>query len=145
MDQYNITNDSTLPMFIQISHVCLGTVTINRKLILDIIKSLNVNKAHGPDNISGRVIELCVCGGGGVNVTLPLCILFNNIINTGIFPNLWKSANVTPVHKKDSKQVVKHYRPISRLPLFVKMFERILFIKMYKHFISNYNQKSTWF
>ena len=120
-----ITNDSPLPMFILISHVSLGTITINRKLILDIIKSLNVNKAYGPDNISGRIFEL------------PLSIIFNNIINNWIFPNLWKSDNITSVHKKDSKQVVKNYRPISLLPLFAKIFERILFIKMYNHFISN--------
>ena len=62
---------------------------------MDIIKSLNVNKAHGPDNISGRMIELC-----GDKITLPLSISFENVINTGIFPTLWKSGNVTPVHKK---------------------------------------------
>ena len=28
-------------------------------IFLDIIKTLNVNKAHGPDNISGGMIELC--------------------------------------------------------------------------------------
>ena len=78
------------------------------------------------------MIELC-----GVNITLPLSIIFKNIINTGIFPTLWKSANITPVHKKDSKQVLKNYRPISLLPLFAKIFERILFLKMYNHFTSN--------
>ena len=75
-----ITNDSTLPMFIQISRVSLGTITINCQLILDTIKTLNVNKIHGPDNISGRMIELF-----RENITLPLSIIFNNIINTGIF------------------------------------------------------------
>ena len=39
--------------------------------------------------------------------------------------------------KEESKQIVKHYRPISLLPLFVKMFERILFSNMYNHLISN--------
>ena len=127
-----INNNSTLPVFTRLSDSDLDTIIINQKLILDIIKSLNVNKAHGPDNISGRMIELC-----GDNITLPLSIIFKNIINTGIFPNLWKSANVTPVHKKDSKQVVKNYRPISLLPLFAKIFERILFSNMYNHFITN--------
>ena len=56
---------------------------------------LNVNKAHGPGNISGGMIELCEN-----SIALPLSIKFNNIINTGIFSAIWKSANVTPVHKK---------------------------------------------
>ena len=93
---------------------------------------MNINKAHGPGDIFGRMIHLC-----GENITLPLSIIFNNIINTGIFPNLWKSANITPVHKKDSKQDVRNYRPISLLPIFAKILERILFSKMYNHFIAN--------
>ena len=39
--------------------------------------------------------------------------------------------------KKESKQMVKNYRPISLLPLFAKIFERILFSNMYNHPISN--------
>ena len=127
-----INNHLDLPIFTPISRSILDTVTIDQRLILDIIKNINVNKAHGPDDISGRMIELC-----GVNITVPLSIIFNNILTTGIFPILWKSANVTPVFKKESKQLVKNYRPISLLPLFAKVFERILFLRMYNHFIVN--------
>ena len=95
-----ITNDSTLPMFIQISHLSLGAITINRKLIFDILTSLNVNKARGPDNISGRMIELC-----GENITLPLSIIFNNIINTGIFFQIY--GNLPMSHLCIKKRVSK--------------------------------------
>ena len=78
------------------------------------------------------MIELC-----GENITLPLSIIFNNIIKTGIFPDLWKGANVTPVHKNDSKQIIKNYRPISLLPIFARIFERILFANMHNFFTSN--------
>ena len=78
-----ITNNSTLPIFTPITHSSLHTIIINQRLTLNIIKNLNVNKARGPDKISGRMIELC-----GENITLPLTIIFKNIINTGIFPNL---------------------------------------------------------
>ena len=61
----------------------------------DIIKNLNVNKAHGPDIISDGMIGLCED-----SIALPLSINFNNIINTGIFSAIWKSANVTPVNKR---------------------------------------------
>ena len=64
-------------------------------IFLDIIKNLNVNKVRGPDNISGGMIELCED-----SIALPLSINFNNIINTGIFSAIWKSANATPVHKR---------------------------------------------
>ena len=132
MDQCKpIINDSTLPIFTQITCSNLDTIAITQQSILDIIKSLNVIKAHGLDNISGRMIELC-----GDKITLPMSISFINIINTGIFPTLWKSGNVTAIHKKDSKRAINNYRPISLLPLFAKMFETILFLKMYNHFTS---------
>ena len=67
----HISNDRTLPMFIQISHVSLDTITIKRKLMFRIIKSLNVNEENGPDSISEHLIELCV-----ENITLPLSIIF---------------------------------------------------------------------
>ena len=104
----SIINDSTLPIFTQITCSNLDTIAISQQSILDIIKSLNVNKAHGPDNISGRMIQLC-----GDKITLPLGIIFVYIINTGIFPTLW------------SKRVINNYRPISLLPLFAKMFENV--------------------
>ena len=78
------------------------------------------------------MIEIC-----GENITLSLSIIFNNIIKTGIFPDLWKCANFSPVHKKNSKQEIKNYRPISLLPLFAKIFERILFLHMHNFFTSN--------
>ena len=127
-----IINDTTLPLFTQLTCSNLDTIAITQQSILDIIKSLNVNKAEGPDKISGRMIELC-----GDKITLPLSIIFVNIINTGIFPTLWKSGNVTPIHKKDSKRIINNYRLISLLPLFAKIFENILFLKMYNHFTSN--------
>ena len=123
-----ITNNSIN----QISPSSLQTILIDQKLIYDIIKNLNINKAHVPDNTSGHMIDLC-----GENISLTPSTIFQNIVNTGIFPDLWNCANVTPVYKKDSKQVVKNYRPISLLPLFAKIFERILFLKMYNHFITN--------
>ena len=51
-----IANASTIPVFTPFTHSSLESITISQKQILDIVKNLNVNKAHGPDNISGRMI-----------------------------------------------------------------------------------------
>ena len=80
------------------------------------------NKAHGSDDISSKMIKLC-----GNHLAKPLQIIFQNILDTGRFPELWKLANVIPVHKKKDKQIVENYRPISLLPLFSKMFEKLIF------------------
>ena len=53
---------------------------------------------------------------------------------TSNHPDIWKTANITPVFKKGNKQLVKNYRPISLLPLCTKVFEKILFDKLNNYF-----------
>ena len=52
-------------------------------------------------------------------------------------PDIWEKANVFPVHKKEEKNLLKNYRPISLLPIFSKVFERIIYNSLFKHFIGN--------
>ena len=125
-------NASILPDPNTLTAAKLGTFEITNEQISSIIMGLKVNKAHGPDHISVNMIRLC-----GNGLILPLSLIFNNILRTGKFPKQWKRANVTPVHKKDSKQIIKNYRPISLLPIFAKVFERIVFINLYNHLIRN--------
>ena len=49
----------------------------------------------------------------------------------------WKKGNVVPIHKKDDKQCLKNYRPISLLPICGKIFEKLIFNEMFKFFIEN--------
>ena len=44
-----------------------------------------------------------------------------------------KKANVVPVHKKESKNLVKNYRPIRLLPIFGKIFERVIFKNLFNY------------
>ena len=62
------------------------------------MKNLNPDKAHGWDNISIRIIQLC-----GKETILPLQLLFKSMLEEGIFPDDWKKSNVVPVHKKEYK------------------------------------------
>ena len=123
---------STLPALTYHTKNRLSDIDINPDEILDILKVLKVNKAHGPDDISVSMIQLC-----GPDLCIPLHIIFQNIIKTGLFPEQWKEANVTPVHKKKDKQTVSNYRPISLLPLFAKVFEKIVFKHLYNFLITN--------
>ena len=48
-----------------------------------------------------------------------------------------KKANVVPVHNKEDKMSVKNYRPISLLPIFGKVFERVIYNSLFNYFQSN--------
>ena len=97
--------------------------------INSIIKSLNLTKAHWVDNISIHMIQLC-----GDFITLPLVLIFKSSLSQVIFPDKWKMANIILVHKNC---LVKNYRPISLLPIFAKVFERLLFNSFFSHFHNN--------
>ena len=94
--------------------------------------SLNPNKTHGCDNISIKMLQLCA-----ESIHIPLGIIFRNIVKTGIFPGQWKLANVSPIHKKNDKQLVSNYRPISLLPICSKILEKIIFNNMYRYLVVN--------
>ena len=53
------------------------------------------------------------------------------------YPSIWKKANIIPVHKKGSRQCKNNYRPISLLPVFGKLFEKLLFDSIYNHLCAN--------
>ena len=55
----------------------------------------------------------------------------------GIFTSVWKKGNIVPVHKKNDKQRLNNYRPISLLPICSKIFERIIFNEIFRFFIKN--------
>ena len=67
----------------------------------------------------------------------PLRIIFRSCLENGKFPSEWKKANVVPVFKKNNKQELKNYRPISSLPVSSKIFERLLYDSAFKFFTEN--------
>ena len=95
----------------------LNGLQISDEKILGVIRSLNLSKAHCWDDISIRMIKIC-----DQALIIPLKIIYENCIAKGVFPQIWKQANVFPVHKKDSKYLKQNYRPMSLLPVFGKIF-----------------------
>ena len=52
-------------------------------------------------------------------------------VTSGTFPNSWRNANVQPVQKKNDRQLISNYRPISFLPICGKIPEKIVFDQVY--------------
>ena len=59
------------------------------------------------------------------------------MLEESVFPDDQKKSNVVPIHKRDSKNLIKNYRPISLLPIFSKIFERLIFNSLFNYFIQN--------
>ena len=127
-----IDSESILPNFKLLTYNILDDIHLNEDDIINIIKTLDPKKAHGWDEISIRMVKL-----SSESIIKPLFIIYTNCINKGCFPNKWKMANVIPIYKKDKKNIIKNYRPISLLPIFSKILEKLIFTSLYSHLIDN--------
>ena len=127
-----IINNSTLPVFKFLTDKRIDNLNLQNDEIVSLIRNLNPNKASGSDGISGHMLILC-----DDSIALPLKIMFKNILETSSYPDIWKRANVTPIFKKNDKQAVKNYRPISLLPIIGKLFEKIIFNNLYTYLTTN--------
>ena len=84
------------------------------------------------DGITADVIKPCFD-----ILSKPLKHIFQQSINKGMVPNALKIAKVTPIFKTGEKDLIKNYRPISVLPCFSKILERIMYNRIYKHLQEN--------
>ena len=69
--------------------------------------------------MSIRVLKIC-----DTAIAEPLKLIYEKCLGTGRYPRLWKKAIIVPAHKKNSRQILKNYRPISLLPVCGKIFEK---------------------
>ena len=72
-----------------------------------LIGKLDSNKAHSYDGVSVKMLKIC-----NKSISKPLSLLFNNCLNQGTFPSLWKKVNIIPVFKKNDKTIISNYRPL---------------------------------
>ena len=96
--------------------------------IIEIIKELSSNKAS---DIPIIILKRCS------HMMSPiLAKFFNSFSNLGLFPSILKTGIVSPVFKKDNPQLFENYRPISTLPIFSKLFEKIIYKRIYAFLIA---------
>ena len=68
-----------------------------------------------------------------------LALIFNQSIDTGIFPGEWKNARITPLFKKSgSRNDPSNYQPISIIPVVAKVFEQIIGDQSYHYLNENH-------
>ena len=110
----------------------IGFQSLTFKEFETAFKTLKRNKAAGYDDISSNIVidaydEI-------KQILFEICKKF---IEKGEFPDLLKIAKVTPIFKSGDHTVVSNYRPISVLPVFSKILERIIYNKVNDFFTTN--------
>ena len=92
------------------------------------ISNLSGNKSCGHDEIPPKLVKEI-----SKQIVKPLTHIYNQSLLTGVIPNELKIALVTPVFKANSKEEFSNYRPISVLPCFSKILEKIMYKRVMKY------------
>jgi len=97
------------------------------------IKQLKSKKAPGKDGITNEMIKHL-----GNYAKQKLLEIFNLSWQSGKFPDSWKEAIITPIHKKGKDRHSKtSYRPISLLSCLGKTLERMVNKRLQYHLETN--------
>ena len=96
------------------------------------LKSLKRRKAAGCDNLPPGILK-----DAAYALSSPLTHLINLSLTTGLVPNKWKIAKVTPIHKKGNTNDYNNYRPISVLNTCSKILERAVHKQLIDHLEMN--------
>ena len=110
----------------------LDSIIVTPEEVRDTLKSLPIGKAAGPDLINNRLLKELA-----QPLALHLSDLFNLSLSSGSVPNIWKEANVSPIHKKNDPSDVSNYRPISLLSTVSKVLEKIVHKYLFNFFRDN--------
>ena len=125
-----------LLQMIQVIQVTLlaATSSFSAQLVVAMFYLLNKlckSKTTGLDDISAKLIRECAD-----LISIPLCNIFNKSLSSGLFPDDWKCARVTPLFKQGERTDVNNYRPISVISVIPRVFERIVYDQLYS-FLAN--------
>ena len=82
-----------------LSSSTMPNIIISMEGVQNLLESLDVAKAPGPDGIPTRILKLCVAE------------IFVQSLSNGQIPKDWLTANINPVFKKDDEEI----RPIIAL------------------------------
>lgn len=112
----DVTNVPTLP---DVGNgMIMDEITITKDQVISKLKSLNPNKAPGPDGLHPKVLKECANELGETFQEI-----YNKSLHEGTIPHQWKDAIVKPIYKKGSRHEVGNYRPVSLTSVVGKTME----------------------
>lgn len=104
----------------------LCDLQVSEYTVKGILSSIDKTKGSGCDGIHSIFLSQCA-----ESLAFPITHIFNDCLQQGICPQIWKQAYITPVHKKGSKSCIDNYRPISKLNILSKLLEKVVYNSIY--------------
>ena len=133
-------------------------MAISPSMVCRVITKLKSEKSTGPNGWPIEVIKQC-----SQQISIPLSIIFNKSFQSGVLPQDWKVAYITPIHKttkclqnsslpkewlvhcitpvykSGSKELMTNYRPISLPCIVSKILERLVYNKIMPFLLNSFS------
>ena len=109
---------------------------MNSIFLTDCTKEELYDIINGLENGKASDIPIKVIKKSAIIICPILEATFNHLMENGVFPDKLKLGKITPIYKKDNKEFLENYRPVSTLPIFGKIFEKVIYCRLYNYFIS---------
>ena len=106
----------------------IPSLSIDACGVLSLLRRLNSNKSHGPDELSYQLLKLVA-----EEIAPALTIIFQQSYDLSSTPKDWNSAIATPIFKKGLKSDPSKYLPISLTCICCKNIEQIMLSHIAKH------------
>ena len=104
---------------------------INKYEVQRIIDELKL-KNGGVDNINAKTLKVLK-----PLISEPLANILNQCIETAIWPEALKTAEIVPIYKGGDKLKMGNYRPILLISNVAKVFEKMLHNRIYNFILKN--------
>ncbi|XP_063914267.1 uncharacterized protein LOC135130777 [Zophobas morio] len=119
---YSDFSPSSIDEFIdESSNNSINFISVTESNVFETLMTIKPNMTSGHDNIPGFLFHDCASV-----FSYPLSIIFNIILKTVSFPDVWKLSVISPIFKKGERHLIENYLPISLICNFSKIFEMIL-------------------
>ena len=122
LDYLQSTNHST--MFLE---------GVEESELINVVRKFKNKMSTGYDNIYMVIVKKVIS-----TIMTPLTHIGNRSFNNGVFPSKMKIAKVIPMFKTGEKNVFTNYKPVSLLPQFSKILEKLFNSRLDK-FIVKYD------
>jgi hypothetical protein len=100
--------------------------------VIRAIHSIKAKKSVGLDGLSSVFLKGLAAG-----IAFPLMLIFSQSFQSGQLPDVWKTAIVTPIHKKGLVCDINNYRPISLTSVCCKLMESIIKKQVLDYLMAN--------
>ena len=96
------------------------------KELEELINDMPKKPSSGHDQVSNKLLKDL-----SNSITFPLTTIFNQSLESGVFPDLIKMAEMIPLYKGKEQDIIVNYHPISLLMTLSKLLEKVVYIRVY--------------